>query len=343
MNRTRWIRVKSLFHEALELPSEERESFVCSRCGDDEAVCEGVLRLVRARRDVMERSAFMSASMADAGPHGVSEAQAFSYHPTPSARGPLADGVERSLPALGDAVRDRYELRRELGTGGFGRVVAAWDRVELREVAIKFVAITSEGQKSLYRRELATLRRGSVPGVVALLDDGDVGTWAFLVMDLVDGAWFPGSDVAPGEFRRVLPRAVSLLEAVGRLHAAGVFHRDLKPSNVLVGVDGQVTIVDLGIAEDESDPERWRSGRPVSGTPPYVAPERFHGVPADVRSDLYSVGVMLVEALSPSRTGEVATGPRVRIDGPFIILNMVWRSWVRLRCLETPEKTRRKR
>lgn len=315
MNKSRWIRVKSLFHEALELPTSERESFVCSRCGDDEGVCEGVLRLVRARRDVMERTASMSVSLADSIAQHVSEDRPFSFHPTPSARGLGADGVERSLPEIGQVVRERYELRRELGTGGFGKVVAAFDRVESREVALKFVAISSEGQKSLYRRELATLRRASVPGVVALLDDGDLGAWAFLVMDLVEGTWFPGADIALGDFRAVLPRAVSLLQAVGRLHAAGVFHRDLKPSNVLVGTDGQVTIVDLGIAEDQSDPERWRSGRPVSGTPPYVAPERFRGVPAEVRSDLYSVGVLLVEALSPARKDDDATDPRVNFKG----------------------------
>src|SRR5690606_16151984 len=119
----------------------------------------------------------------------------------------------------------------------------------------------------------------------------------FLVMDLVEGAPFPGRDL-PVPWHALRPMARGLLTVVGRIHAAGVMHLDLKPANVLVTAAGDVVILDLGLAGGPA--LGGAAGQAaLAGTERYMAPEqrRGAGVP---QSDLFAVGVMLWEALTGS-------------------------------------------
>ncbi len=298
MNPGRWRVIKGVFKESLALQTCERESFVRRKCVGDTEVRDRVMNLVRVRRQVMRQNTQLTRPQPVHGGECAGSVQEPSERPSgdPDVD---ADDAEQAMPSVSDRVANRYELRSELGAGAFGHVFAAWDVIDGRNVAVKVVALTTSLQRFLYRRELATLRRGCVPGVVELLDDGDDGRWAFLVMELIQGAWFPGTAVARADFDALLPRAIALLEGVGRLHAAGVLHRDLKPSNVLVGPGDRVTLVDLGIAEDDTDSTRAERSEHVMGTPPYMAPERLQGRPATIQSDLFAVGRMLIDALTP--------------------------------------------
>ncbi|MEM7309837.1 MAG: protein kinase [Planctomycetota bacterium] len=194
-------------------------------------------------------------------------------------------------------VAGRYRLAGRLGAGGFGEVWRAEDLLAGEQVALKRLGHVPEDQRVLVRREVAALRMLRVPGVAPLLDQGTDGEGAFLVMELASGADFPGS-LALSDWRDVVARAVAVLEILERVHAAGVLHRDLKPANVLVDDDGQVTIVDFGISAGASIDPGMGGLHAGIGTPAYAAPEQLLGQPPDARSDLYSVGVMLFEALA---------------------------------------------
>ncbi len=310
-------RVKAVFADALALPTAEREGFVRAACGDDARVREEALRLVRVRRRLMTR--------ATAAPGSAPRARRDGHPPRARHGGgpPFADADlrESTMPRVGDVVAQRYELAAVLGVGGFGRVFRAFDRIYRRDVALKVSAVAGGWHGRRHLAELATLRRARVPGVVELLDDGVDRDWAYLVMEHVPGDWFPGAGVVPGDVATLLRRTEALLEALARLHAAGVLHRDLKPANVLVRPDGGVTLVDLGIAEDETDGGEPRGATFVVGTAGYMAPERAGGAPATVRGDLYSVGVMLAECLSTDAS-DAATDAvgRAAVDEPRLLV-----------------------
>lgn len=289
---SRLVQVKEVFMAALARDAEDREAFVERACGSSPEVRREVLRLVRVRRDLSN------------GLRGRPKSDARSE--TPVAPPPNAD-----LPKTGERVLARYVLGEIIGAGAFGTVYRAVDDITKTPVAVKVTALRTARAAQWHRLEVASLLRSHLPGVVRLLATGQVGDHAVLVMDLVEGTAFPGDGVSEEDVDAILARGASLLEAVARLHAAGVFHRDLKPANVLVGADGRVTLVDLGIAQDESDTTRRSEGM-LAGTPAYMAPELLRGGAAGRRTEVYAVGVVLVHAL----TGEVPELVRPRHPRP---------------------------
>lgn len=146
-------------------------------------------------------------------------------------------------------------------------------------------------------REIAALRRLDLPGVVRLKDWGLDGETAWLSMELVRGSPFPGVAV-PVEWSGLAPLAAGLLQRIDRMHAAGVLHRDLKPANLLVDDAGLVTVLDLGLARMTGALSTVTVSGALMGTPRYMSPEACRGRRLDERSDLYSVGVILYEALT---------------------------------------------
>lgn len=198
---------------------------------------------------------------------------------------------------VGIVVGDRYRLERRLGRGGFGTVWAAHDGVLDRPVAVKLlVALTAERQLRL-RREVATLRRLDVPGVVELYDDGHHGDLSYIAMALVDGAPFPGRSL-PVPWSKLSPLCLSLLETIDRIHAYGVLHRDIKPANVLVSENGEVTVLDFGLSIGAGTEERITETGAAVGTPAYMAPEILQDDEATSAADIFALGAMIYQCLS---------------------------------------------
>lgn len=194
-------------------------------------------------------------------------------------------------------VAGRYRLDSLLGHGGHGVVWRAEDRLNGRPVAVKLLTPGPGHEPARVRREVAALRILRIPGVVRLLDEGSDQGRPFLVMDLVGGTPFPGRK-RPVAWDAIAEPTMSLLRALGRIHAAGIVHRDVKPGNVLVSEDGEVTVLDFGLSLGDAIGSGLTQGSAILGTPAFLAPEQFLGNPISPQTDLYATGLMLFHALT---------------------------------------------
>ena len=195
---------------------------------------------------------------------------------------------------------ERFTLLSELGRGGMGVVWKARDRETGQIVALKLLRETyAEDSEFLERfeRELELAKRIHSDHVVKVLGFGVRKKVPYLALEYVDGPSLHDALVEHGSYS--WPEAKDLLRQIAQgladAHAAGVIHRDLKPSNVLIGPDGVAKLADFGIAKG-LDLTRVTATSTMLGTPAYMAPEG----PVDIRSDLYSLGIIGFELLTGS-------------------------------------------
>ncbi len=202
-----------------------------------------------------------------------------------------------------------YVVEGWLGRGGVGVVYVGRDARLDRKVALKLLARTDPDAAATRRfvREARILARLSDPHIVGVHDVGPSPRGFWIAMELVDGvtldAWIRERERSRAEVLALFRQAAAGLVAA---HAAGIVHRDFKPHNVMVGRDGRVRVLDFGLAaaiEAASEPDEAASNERtgVVGTPTYMAPEQFAGVPADARSDQFSFCIALWEALVGAR------------------------------------------
>ncbi len=197
-----------------------------------------------------------------------------------------------------------YQIGELLGRGGMGTVWHAHDLNMNREVALKVLGTHALGSRRAlqrFEREVSLASRLEHPGIARVYGSGiGAGTY-YYIMEKIEGLPLDEYVRQRGLTRtQTLTLFVSLLEAIGYAHRCGVIHRDLKPSNLLIDPQGQPHILDFGLATADDDDELSlsRDGSPL-GTLAYMAPEQARGQHdlIDARSDLYSVGLMLFEAL----------------------------------------------
>ena len=230
--------------------------------------------------------------------------------PTPSSRRDRA-------PIAG-----RYAIRRRLGRGGQGEVWEADDLLTGALVAVKLLDRGVRVEPARVRREVAALRLLRLPGVVRMIDEGLDGGVPFLVMERLAGTPFPGH-AGPCRWAVIAGVTASLLQTLGRIHAAGVIHRDLKPENVSVDTEGRPTVLDFGLSFQGAIAGGLTADGAVLGTPAYLAPEQILGGPVSAATDLYALGVMLYESLSghlphePSDFAELLRARLTRVAPPL--------------------------
>jgi tetratricopeptide (TPR) repeat protein len=211
------------------------------------------------------------------------------------ARGPqhLASAWDAAL--FPGARIGRFELVREVGRGGFGVVWEARDTVLGRGVAFKAVHATGAavGSDDRLLLEADVAARLTHPNIVTLYDVGRSEHGPFLVMELLRGQTLAERlEQGPVAVPEAVRIAGDIAKGVAFAHGRGVFHRDLKPANAFLCDDGQVKILDFGLAHAFGAPSS--SG----GTPAFMAPEQSRGAPEDERTDVFALGVILYRLLA---------------------------------------------
>ena len=271
-------RVRDLFETALEHAPESAEAWVEREAADDDSVRAEVLSLIQHH----------------------SRAGAFLSEPIVEQAGDL---LTDDTPFAPGAVVGNYKIIREIGRGGMGRVYLASDVRLGRTVALKALAphlTRDESQRERLRREARAAAALTHPGICTVYALEDIDGDLFIASEFVDGQTL-GEEIRSqrrplrGDLLRI---ARELTAALATAHAKGIVHRDLKPDNVMRGRDGQLKILDFGLARvdagDESAPRMTQPGLLI-GTPAYMAPEQINGLPVGPRADVFAVGVLLHE------------------------------------------------
>jgi tRNA A-37 threonylcarbamoyl transferase component Bud32 len=263
-------RVRTLFDEALQKPEAERPAFLQSACNGAPEVFQAVTRLLEAHRG---SNTFL-------------------------------EDATRPSQRIG-----RYIVTGELGRGAMGIVYEAVDPLIGRKVAIKVIHLqgfADAGEAKFLRdrlfREARSAGALSHPGIVIVHDVGQEGDTAFIAMERVEGVSLyqllaSGKKIPRAEVFDILRQAASALDYA---HRNGVVHRDIKPANIMLDQGVTVKIADFGIAKITSTEHHTVTGM-VMGTPSYMSPEQIEALPADGRSDQFSLVVVAYELLTGRR------------------------------------------
>jgi serine/threonine protein kinase len=328
MTSEQYKKVKEVFLAVCEHPDAEHDQVASRLCGDDAELKAEVQSLLESHRTTAKAGGTIflgqtvepNSAMTEPDPPAVSDDIQSSHSQVrtdakPSIRKPASDlsyrshsshtgATPHSDPAnssgrgrfdSGTVLAERYRIVSLLGQGGMGEVYRADDITLDQPVALKFLPASYESNPAWLERfhnEVRLSRQVTHPNVCRVFDLGQVDGEQFISMEFVDG-----EDLAC-LLRRIgrLPRdkaiqiSRQLCAGLAAAHDKGVLHRDLKPANIMLDGRGQVRITDFGISG------RIDGGHDAAaGTPAYMAPEQFTQGDATVRSDIYSLGLVLYE------------------------------------------------
>jgi serine/threonine protein kinase/Tol biopolymer transport system component len=295
MDSDRWKQIEALYHSALTVDASAREDFLASACAGDEGL----------RREVL--SLLSSAERLDS----------FLEEPALNLGLRLLGARRESL--AGKTV-GRYKLLELLGQGGMGEVYLAHDPRLNRRVALKLLTAEIGDDPERVRRFEQEARAASAishPNVAHIYENGEEWGRHYITMEYVRGRTLRDAlKRGPLQAREALGVAAQIAAALAAAHEVGVVHRDVKPENVILRDDGYIKVLDFGLAklvacgasapgeeEEESRPLPSLHTAPeiLMGTADYMSPEQVRRRPADERTDLWSLGVVLYEMLAGRR------------------------------------------
>ena len=218
----------------------------------------------------------------------------------------------------------KYRIERELGQGGMSRVWLGVDPVTGQRVAIKALLPHFAGDpyvRSLFEREAKALAKLDHPGIVSLIDYHP--DKLLLIQQYIDGMdleEYITRHRGPIPEEETKELFVKLLEAFAYVHRSGVIHRDIKPANILMTRGDQIKVVDFGIAKDTNVARETATGQ-SPGTMAYMSPEQIkskQGEPLDLRTDIYSLGVVLHQMLTGKAPYNTATEEDYEIQSKIV-------------------------
>jgi serine/threonine-protein kinase len=242
-------------------------------------------------------------------PPAEKPARASRDEPVPEAPAPPASSVPVNFQKLerDTVVLDRFRVLRQIGKGGFGTIYLVEDSAIQEQIILKVLnphLALDEMAIKRFVQELKLTRSITHPNVIRIYDFLDLGGARAVSME-----YFPSRDLgkiiradkalAPDRGLRILDQVCDGLSAA---HNAGVVHRDIKPANILVGANGDVKLVDFGLAsmEQRMGSRLTKSGILI-GTPEYMAPEQISGADVDHRADIYALGILMYEMFTGVR------------------------------------------
>ena len=202
---------------------------------------------------------------------------------------------------IGQTLQNCYRVTHKVGQGGMGTVFAATDLRNSKQLALKVLLPELVAHPTARRRmkqEADALARIDHANVIQVYGVFDEGPLLVIAMELITGSdlskW-----VRPGGIGEstALQLVSGMLRGLAAIHAIGLVHRDIKPDNVMLTADGVPKLMDLGVARDTNSPNKTQLGARL-GTPEYMSPEQAQGYAVDIRSDLYSTGLVLYELLT---------------------------------------------
>ncbi len=309
MTPEKWQQIERLYHAALEYEKEKRAAFLDAACAGDEALRREVESLLASHE---QASSFIESSPVDVAAGIIAEQQ-------------FGSMLGRTL--------GHYQIRSLLGAGGMGEVYRAWDTRLDRDVAIKILPAhlaTNPDALRRFEREARAVATLSHPNILAIHDFGTESGISYAVMELLEGETLRGRlHREPLKWREAVQIGSVIAEGLAAAHTRGIIHRDLKPENIFLTTDGQIKILDFGIAklarlrnadfgmrnEGAETLAQSTQGNPQSafrnpqltapgtvlGTVAYMSPEQVRGETVDAPSDIFSLGCVLYEMLSGRR------------------------------------------
>lgn len=287
----RWKTVERVFNKSVLLPPEKREEYVFSACGDDAALAEDVLTLLA---ETEKSGNFLSEPLFKVG----------------------AQILASEFVGLFDEPNfASYEVEKIIGRGGSGVVFLARDTVLERSVALKVLptALADNDERILrFQQEAKAASAISHPNVAHIYGFGKANSRYYLAMEYVRGKTLRELLKEKSiDKLKALEIALQVAKALSAAHKAGIVHRDIKPENIIVTDEGLVKVLDFGLAKPFSPPNDFghRSfnssldTKPglIIGTTAYMSPEQIRGKALDLRTDVWSLGVVLYEMLSRRR------------------------------------------
>ncbi|HYL99045.1 MAG TPA: serine/threonine-protein kinase, partial [Blastocatellia bacterium] len=292
MNR-RWQRIEQIFHEAVQTPKADRDSFLEQACGADESMRKEVELLLAQPPSTM--------SIMDGALGGAA----------------LRVIAEQTENRLSGRTLLQYEIGARIGAGGMGEVYVARDQKLDRKVALKLLPgqlIGTDDQVRALRQEARAASALNHPNIITVYDLGQAEQFDFIAMEFISGETLR-QKLRGGRLpiKQSVDIAMQIASALAAAHREGIVHRDIKPENVMVRDDGLVKILDFGIAklQQESNGDaapsepRLSSYPPVSGTGcgtvHYLSPEQARRESVDGQSDIFALGIVFYEMLAGKR------------------------------------------
>jgi non-specific serine/threonine protein kinase len=286
MTPERWQKIEEIFQSTLDRPMQEREPFLNKACDGDETLRHEVESLLASDRQPDSKLDDIASGVAA---QWVAE----------------NDDSGRIGQTVG-----RYRIIGMLGSGGMGNVYLAEDTTLDRKVALKFLPRQFTQDQDRLRRFEQEARAASAlnhPNIITIYEVGEWNGGHFIVTEYIEGETLRDrlqkGALPVNELLEIGTQAAGALSAA---HSAGIIHRDIKPANIMVRADGYIKVLDFGIAKlstATARPEVTDPGR-VMGTVNYMSPEQALGQPVDVRTDIFSLGVVLYEMATGHRPFE---------------------------------------